>query len=106
METNLPKHEPSNPYNYTKVQYAKRTRDIKAMLRDFPTVPPMWAEWLYDVIENTPQDEVEAIINEGKWEVPSKFKEAPGGILNTVEVFNEDGTPYEYPKEQLKITAE
>jgi hypothetical protein len=95
METDLPKYEKPNPYNYTKVQLAKRTQDIKAMIRDFPTVQPMWCEWLYDVIENTPKDEVEAIINEGRWEVPSKFAKAPGGILNTVEVLNEDFTPYE-----------
>jgi hypothetical protein len=46
------------------------------------------------------------IINEGKWEVPSKFSVAPGGVLNTVEVLNEDGTPYIFPKEQPAITAE
>jgi hypothetical protein len=94
METDLPTYETPNPYNYTKVQLAKRKKDIKAMIRDYPTVPPMWCDWLWDVIENTPKEEVEKIINEGLWEVPSKFDKAPGGVLNTVEVFNEDFTPY------------
>jgi hypothetical protein len=105
METELPKYENPNPYNYTKVQLAKRKKDIKAMIRDFPTVSPMWCEWIYDVIENTPKEEVEKIINEGLWEGPSKFSKAQGGILHTVEVFNEDFTPYEFPKEN-QITAE
>jgi hypothetical protein len=93
METDLPKYVAPNPYNYTAVQLAKRKRDIKAMIRDYPNVNPMWAEWLYDTIENMPNDEVEEIINKGLWEIPSKFSKAPGGVLNTVECFNEDFTP-------------
>ena len=89
----LPKHEQANPYKYTPVQLSKRKRDIKAMIRDFPTVAPMWCEWLYDVIESMPNEEQEKIINEGLWEAPSKFATAPGGTLNTVECFNEDMSP-------------
>jgi len=109
METDLPKYIPPNPYNYTKAELAKRKRDIKAMIKDFPAVSPMWVEWIYDTIENTPKEEVEKIINEGLWEGPSKFAKAPGGLLHTVEVFNEDFTPYEFPpkeNESLAITAE
>ena len=95
METDLPKYQAPNPYNYTKVQLAKRKRDIKAMINDYPSVNPMWCEWLYDVIENTPPDEVNEIINSGSWEIPSKHhSKAKGGILNDVEIFNEDFTPF------------
>jgi hypothetical protein len=105
MECGLPKYEAPNPYNYTKVQLAKRKVAIKAMIRDFPNVSPMWCNWMYDIIENTPPEEVESIINEGKWEVPSKlFSKALGGTINSVEVFNEDMTPYIFPKEE-EITA-
>jgi hypothetical protein len=100
MEVDLPKYQAPNPYNYTNVQLAKRKRDIKAMIKDYPTVAPMWCEWLYDVIENMPQEEVEDIINSGKWEVPGKFATAPGGVLNTVECLNEDGTPYVFPTDE------
>jgi len=99
----VPRYEKPNPYNYTKVQIATRTSAVRAMIKDYPTVPPMWVEWLYDVITNKPQEEVEKIINEGLWEKPSKFDKAPGGLLNTVEVFNEDFTPYEFPKEDNLI---
>ena len=105
MECDLPKYEAPNPYNYSKVQIAKRKQDIKAMCRDYPTVNPMWAEWLYDVIENMEPEEVEKIINEGQWEGPGKFAKAPGGILNTVECLNEDLTPYEFsPKVEEEVS--
>jgi len=100
METNLPKYQTPNPYNYTKVQLSKRKRDLKAIIADFPGVPPMWAEWIYDVIENMPQEEVEKIINEGLWEKEGKFAKAPGGLINSVEVFNEDWTPYTFPEKE------
>ena len=95
----VPRYEKENPYNYTKIQIAERTSAVRAMIRDYPSVPPMWCEWLYDVITNKPKEEVEQIINEGLWEVPSKFSTAPGGVLNAVEVFNEDFTPYIFPAE-------
>jgi hypothetical protein len=109
METNLPKYIPENPYNYSNLEKAKRKRDIKAMIRDFPTVSPMWVEWIYDVIENMPKEEVDKIVNEGLWEGPSKFSKAQGGLIHTVECFNEDGTEYQFPpkeNESLAITAE
>jgi hypothetical protein len=99
MENNLPKYEAPNPYNYSKIQMAKRKRDIKAMINDYPNVNAMWCEWLYDVIENTPPEEVEEIIKSGAWEVPSKHhSKAKGGVLHSVEVFNEDFTPFNSQK--------
>jgi len=98
METDLQRHKPSNPYNYDEIQLAKRKRDIKAMIKDFPTVSPMWCEWLYDVIENMPKEEVENIIKNKLWEGEGKFAKAPGGVLHTVEVFNEDFTPFNSQK--------
>jgi len=100
----VPRYVAPNPYNYDKLQIATRTSAIKAMIKDYPTVPPMWVEWLYDVITNKPQEEVEKIIKEGLWEGPSKFAKAAGGTLNTVECFNEDFTPYIFPEN--KITEE
>jgi len=89
----IPRHKQENPYKYTEVQLAKRKGDIRAMIKDYPTVPPMWVEWIYDVITNKPQEEVEKIMNEGLWANPGKFAKAPGGLLHTVELLNEDLTP-------------
>ena len=97
----VPRYTKPNPYNYTEVQLATRKSAVRAMIKDYPTVPPMWCEWLYDVIENKPKEEVERIMNEGLWEAPGKFAEAKGGILHTVEVFNEDFTPYIFPENEL-----
>jgi NADH:ubiquinone oxidoreductase subunit len=95
MEVDLPRHQKANPYNYTKVQLAKRERDIKALLKDYPKVPPMWVEWMYDVVENMPKDEQERIINNGEWEKEGKFSKAVSGTFHNVELFNEDFTPYQ-----------
>jgi hypothetical protein len=102
----VPRYQKPNPYNYTKVQLAERTSAIRAMIKDYPTVPPMWVEWIYDVITNKPKEEVEKIINEGLWEGPGKFATAPGGVLNTVEVLNEDGTPYVFPPKETELIPE
>ena len=68
-----PRHVPENPFNYTKVQLAEREQAIRAMKRDYPNIPEMWLEHLWDFEFRTPKEEINAIINEGKWEVPGKF---------------------------------
>ena len=78
METGLPRHIPNNPYKYTAVEIAKRTVALKAMVRDYPTVPIMWIELLYDTVGRLPNDEIERIIENKEWERPSKYK-ALGG---------------------------
>lgn len=57
----------ANPHNYTELELAKREKAIKDMGRDHPTIPPKWLEWLYDIVENKPQEEIEDIINNNKW---------------------------------------
>jgi NADH:ubiquinone oxidoreductase subunit len=84
----IPRHKPSNPYNYTKVDLAKRKKALIDIERDFPNVPKMWAEWLYDTIENMPPEEVEKIINNGEWEKPSEKYQAKGGTIKCGEVLD------------------
>lgn len=101
MQTDLPRYTKPNPYNYTQTQLNTRTSALREMVKDYPNVPPMWCEWLYDVITNKSQEEVENIINNKLWETPSKFAVAPGGTLNSVECFNEDFTPYIFPENKI-----
>ena len=54
--------KPSNPYNYTEGQLAKREITLKALARDFPTLPRKWLEWSHDAIENKSPEEQQAII--------------------------------------------
>jgi len=83
----------TNVYNYSKVELAKKEKAIKDMCRDYPKVPKKWADWLYDVIEHMPPEEVEEIINKGLWEKEGKFSKPPGGVLKSGIVLNEDFTP-------------
>ena len=85
----------TNVYNYTKVELAKKEKAVKDMMKDYPQVPKKWCDWLYDVIEHMPPDEVEEIINKGLWEKEGKFSKAEGGILKSGIVLNEDFTPVE-----------
>ena len=69
----LPRYQPENPYNYTNVELAKRTKAIKDIHKDYPTVNVAWAEWLYDTIENMPEAEVQEIMEKNLWDKPGRF---------------------------------
>tara|TARA_R110000822_G_scaffold36507_2_gene102691 strand:- start:612 stop:905 length:294 start_codon:yes stop_codon:yes gene_type:complete len=56
-----------NHFNYTEMELAKRSKAIKDLEKDYSTVPALWLEWLYDIIENKPKEEVEKIINDKLW---------------------------------------
>lgn len=76
METSIdeiPRHEPSNPYNYTKIQIAKRQMQLKQMEKDFPNVPYGWLELVWDFCENKTEDELNEIIESGAFEGKSAF---------------------------------
>jgi len=77
MSTTIPRYEKSNQYNYSDTALAKRTKALKEIQRDFPKVNATWAEWLYDVVEHLPDDEVKEIINKGLWEAPSTKYSSP-----------------------------
>ena len=71
MSITIPRYENPNPYKYSNTELAKRKQALKEMQRDFPNVNPAWREWLYDVVEHMPSDEVKEIVNKGLWEKPS-----------------------------------
>ena len=73
----IPRHEPENPYNYTKVQLAERKKALRDLERDYPNLPFGWLEAMFDWEKNTPPEEVEKIINEGLWEGKGRFSELP-----------------------------
>ena len=78
-----------NHFNYTEMELAKRSKAIKDMEKDYPSIPGLWIEWLYDIIENKPKEEVEKIINDKLW-VPVVNKDRMvGGDLKCGEIVNE-----------------
>lgn len=87
---------PSNPYNYTEIQLIKRENTLKAMARDYPTLPRKWLEWSFDTIDNKSEEDQQAIID-GAWDkLPRDKKPEYEGVAQTVEhlgtwsVTNED----------------
>ena len=69
----IPRHKMANHYNYTPLQLAERKKALFDMKKDYPDLPDGWLEMVYDFNEQTPKEEVEQIINEGKWETAGKF---------------------------------
>ena len=59
--------KPSNPYNYSNIDLAKKEQAIKAAARDFPNVPMFYIEMAYDVTEHIPEDEMKEIIDKDLW---------------------------------------
>jgi len=63
----LERAKPSNPYNYSKIDLAKKEQAIKAAMRDYPNIPAFYIEMAYDCVENTPEDEMKEIIDKDLW---------------------------------------
>ena len=66
----IPRHEPENPFKYSKLQLAERLKALKDLERDYPRVPYAHLELVYDFVRNTPPEEVNKIIESGIWEKP------------------------------------
>ena len=66
----IPRHEPENPFKYSKLQLAERLKALKDMERDYPNVPYGHLEMVFDFVKNTPEEEVNKIIESGIWEKP------------------------------------
>ena len=64
----IPRHVPSNPYNLTEEQIARRNRDIKAAAKDYPNVPEFYIEQAWSLIETQSQDKLEVMLKASKKE--------------------------------------
>ncbi len=82
----IPRHQEENPYNYTNLEKAERSKAIKDMMKDYPHLPPAWIDMVYDYWKQTPEEEVNEIINSGKWEGKGMFSKAKGGVINCMTV--------------------
>ena len=80
------RYKAKNPYNYSEMDLAKRSKALKDLEKDYPTVPSLWLEWLYDVIENKPKEEVEDMINNKLWLPIINKDRMNGGTLKSYEI--------------------
>lgn len=55
------KEEP-NPFNYTDNQKTEKKIALKTMHELWPDVNSAWAEWVYDLCKNTPEDKLHEIM--------------------------------------------
>ena len=69
----IPHHQAENPYNYTKIQLARRTKDVKELEKHYPSLPPSWLDMVWDYCENTDPEELQRVIESGQFEGPSQF---------------------------------
>ena len=82
----IPRHKPNNPFNYSEFDKSKRAKAIRDATRDYPTLPPMWVEWLYDVIENKGEEELKRIIKNNEWDKEPEQKHDLGGTLKSMVI--------------------
>tara|TARA_R110000824_G_scaffold224680_1_gene412369 strand:- start:4356 stop:4766 length:411 start_codon:yes stop_codon:yes gene_type:complete len=75
----FPRHKEDNPFKFSNSTLARREKEVIQMQKDYPLVPPIWCYWLWDMNETAEPGEIKDIVDNGKWEGPSKFKNAPNG---------------------------
>ena len=100
----IPRHVEENPYNYTTIEKAERSKALKDMAKDYPKLPFSWVEMVYDFWKHTPKETFEDIINKGLWEKAGKFSDAKGGVLHNMEIL-EKGLDENVLITENKITA-
>ena len=86
----VPRHKPENPFKYTSLQLAQRSKALKDMERDYPNLPYAWLELAYDFVANEDENKINDIINSGAWETrPLSAEEKQDLIHSKLEEMNE-----------------
>lgn len=49
-------------YRYTPAQQAEKDYHMKQLARDWPDVNSLWREWVYDFVVNTPEVDLQKIM--------------------------------------------
>lgn len=57
----IPRHKAENPFNYTDDDLAEKALALEKMKTIYKDVPLYYAELVYDLCKNTPQDKIEEI---------------------------------------------
>ena len=61
-----PTSRPIPGYTYDAKQQADKDHYLKQLARDFPSVNVLWREWVYDFCANTPQGELDRLMETGE----------------------------------------
>lgn len=84
--SDIPRYKASNPFNYDNLTIAHRKKEIEAAIKDYPNVPSHTIEMAWDLIQNNPKEEMDEIINTGRWEKAPKKERALGGTLKSIVI--------------------
>ena len=84
--SDIPRYKASNPFNYDNLTIAHRKKEIEAAIKDYPNVPPHTIEMAWDLIQNNPKEEMDEIINTGRWEKAPKKERPVGGTLKSIVI--------------------
>ena len=84
--SDIPRYKASNPFNYDNLTIAHRKKEIEAAIKDYPNVPSHTIEMAWDLIQNNPKEEMDEIINTGRWEKAPKKERALGGTLKNIVI--------------------
>lgn len=86
----LSRNEGRNPLNLSRIELQKRNKQIQLAIKDYPRVPEMWVEWMYDYIQKEGEDKIKEMIDNGDFDRPDYVKRELGGILKTGEIINKN----------------
>lgn len=94
VDDEFERYKDKNHYNYTDYELTIKKKAIRDAIRDYPHVPEVWIDWLYDVVEKGhTTEEIEDIIKNKKWEGKSKERVMGGQIVGSVEVLDNEEKP-------------
>lgn len=88
IEEEFERYKEPNPFNYSELELAKKKKALIDAEKDYPLVPAMWIEWLYDVLEQKGEEEVKRIIENKEWEKKLNNKRMLSGTLKSVEILD------------------
>lgn len=82
----IPRYQPPNPHNFDKLTLAKKKKEVQAAIQDYPNVPPSMIEMAWDLIASNPQEEIDDIIKNGRWEKADKKQRPTGGEFKCLTI--------------------
>lgn len=85
----IPRYQEPNPFGYTEIQKATRNKAIRDAMKDYPHLPRLWIEWMYDVTTNMPSNELTRIMENNEWDAEPEKKHTMGGVVKSMEVLEQ-----------------
>jgi len=63
-----PVRRPLHGYEYSPVQQAEKEAKLRQLALEWPEVNPVWREWIYDFCAQTPEAELDHMVESGEFD--------------------------------------